>query len=122
MVLGRSREWNSHNHDPNDVKAYPQQRQLSEEQLRVVKAGRAAGVPPNRIKASPKAADSSCEGKTRDIYNKTAQVVRELKQGLQQNEAFIANLTKLKEEGKIFFEYTLTEEGRIENVFIADIR
>jgi hypothetical protein len=116
------KDYCSHNHGPNDVKAYPQHRQLSEEQLRVVKAGRAAGVPPNRIKASLKAADSSCEVKTRDIYNKTAQVVRELKQGLQQNEAFIANLTKLKEEGKIFFEYTLTEEGRIENVFIADIR
>ena len=53
-------------------------------------AGRAAGVPPNQIKASLKAADSNREMKTKDIYNKTAQVVPELKQGLHQNEAFIA--------------------------------
>jgi hypothetical protein len=31
-------------------------------------------------------------------------------------------LTKLKEEGKVFFEYTLIEEERIQKMFIADMQ
>jgi cation diffusion facilitator CzcD-associated flavoprotein CzcO len=50
------KDYCSHNHSPNDVKTYPQHHQFSEEQLRVVKTGRTAGVPPNWTKASLKAA------------------------------------------------------------------
>jgi hypothetical protein len=79
-------------------------------------------VPPNRIKSALKAADPRLVVEIRDIYNKTAQVVREAQNGLSANEAFIANCTKLKEDGKLFFEYTLTEEGRLEKLFLADSR
>ena len=59
----------SHNHSINDVKAYHEHRQLSEEQVCVVRAGKAAGIPANRIKASLKAADPESEVNSRDIYN-----------------------------------------------------
>jgi len=47
----------SHNHGVNDIKAYPEHRELSKDQVRVVRASKTAGVPVNRIKASLKAAD-----------------------------------------------------------------
>ena len=118
----RGTNWSTHNHPPFDTKAYHQHRQFSETQLRIIQAQRDAGVPANRIKATLKAADPTIEIKIRDIYNKTAKLVRDTRAGLLPNEAFIKKLAELKASGKIFFEYTLSEEGRIEKVFIADTR
>jgi hypothetical protein len=115
-------DYSSHNHPVNDARAYHEHRRLSTDQRRIVDAQRAAGVPPNRIKSALKAADPRLVVEIRDIYNKTAQVVREAQNGLSANEAFIANCTRLKEDGKLFFEYTLTEEGRLEKLFLADSR
>jgi hypothetical protein len=112
----------SHNHSVNDIKAYPEHRGLSEDQVRVVRASKTAGVPVNRIKASLKAADPESEVSSRDIYNWTARIAREGRGGRPPNEALIEKLTTLKEEGSLFFEYTLTEEGRIQRLFLADMR
>jgi len=42
--------------------------------------------------------------------------------GKRLNEVLIEKLTKQKENGEIFFEYALSEEGRIEKMFMADMR
>jgi hypothetical protein len=85
-------------------------------------AQRTAGVPANRIKATLKAAYPSIEIKISDIYNKTASLVRDVRARLLPNKAFIKTLSELKTKGKIFFEYKLSREQRIEKVFIANIR
>jgi hypothetical protein len=85
-----------------------------------VSASKTTGVPVNRIKASLKAADPESGVGSRDIYNWTARITREGREGRPPNKALIEKLTTLKEEGSLFFEYTLTEEGRIQRLFLTD--
>jgi hypothetical protein len=48
---------------------------------------------------------------------------REINKGKEANQALIDNLTKLKEEGKIVFKYTINKAThRIEKLFLADVR
>ena len=112
----------SHNYSINDIKAYHEHHQLSEEQVYIVKAGKAAGIPTNRIKASLKAADPESEVNSRDIYNQTTRIIRDGREGCLLNKVLIEKLIKLKDEGKLFFEYTLTEERRIQKLFLADMQ
>jgi hypothetical protein len=71
----------SHNHGINDIKAYHEHRGLSEEQVHVIRASKAAGVPVNQIKASLTAADPGLEVSSRDIYNWTARITRQGRAG-----------------------------------------
>ena len=87
----------SHNHGINDVKAYHEYHQLSREQVRVVRAGRAIGIPVNRVKASLKAIDPGLEVSSIDIYNLTIRVAREGRGGCPADEVLIEKLMKLKE-------------------------
>ena len=114
--------YSSYNHGVSDVKAYYKHRELSEAQIAMVRAGKASGIPANRIKGQLKAAYPSLEIQSRDIYNWTARIARDVREGLPLNEALIQKLIKLKEEGKVFFEYTLIEEERIQKMFIADMQ
>jgi FAR1 DNA-binding domain len=112
----------THNHDFNDITSYHEHRKLTEGQVLVVDADYTAGIQPNRIKRSLKAANPGIHVITRDIYNHVARLKRDSLKGKRPNDALIEKLTKQKEEGAIFFEYALSEEGRIEKMFMADMR
>ena len=112
----------THNHDFNDVTSYHEHRKLTEEQVLVVKADCAAGVQPNRIKGSLKAANPGTHVITRDIYNHVARLKRHSLKGKRPNDVLIEKLTEQKENGVTFFEYALSEDGRIEKMFMADMR
>jgi hypothetical protein len=112
----------THNHDFNDVTAYHEHRKLTKEQIHVVKADCTAGIQPSRIKSSLKAANPGTHVITRDIYNHVAKLKRDSLEGKRPNEALIEKLTKQKEEGVIFFDYALSGDGRIEKMFMADMR
>ena len=79
----------------------------------IIRAGKATGIPMNRIKASLKAMDHKLEVNSRDIYNLTIRITREGRGGRPPNKVLIKKLMKLKEEGKLFFEYILIEGRRI---------
>ena len=111
-----------HNHGFNDISSYHEHRKLTEEQALVVEADYTAGVQPNRIKGSLKASNPDTHVITRDIYNHVARLKRDSLKGKRPNEALIEKLTEQKENGVIFFEYALSEEGRIEKMFMADMR
>jgi hypothetical protein len=112
----------TYNHSFIDPKSYYQHRALSDKQLATVKARRAAGISVNCLKSMIKTADPLSEVKARDIQNITAELARAALEGLLPNKTFIRKLTKLKEEEEVYFAIELLEEGRIEKVFIADIR
>ena len=95
--------------------------QLSEEQVYIIRAGKATGIPANRIKASLKATDPESEVNSRDIYNWTARIARDGRGGRPPNKVLIEKLIKLKEEEKLFFEYILIEKRRIQKLFLADM-
>jgi hypothetical protein len=115
-------KYQTHNHDFKDIASYSEHRKLTKEQLTIIKADHTAGIQPNRIVGSLKAADPTSHIVTRDIYNVVSKLKSDALQGKRPNEALVEKLTKQKEEGSIFFEYTLSEEGRIEKMFLADIR
>jgi hypothetical protein len=52
-----------------------------------------------------------------DIHNQTAKIAPEIRQGKVPNEALIKELTK-----DLFFEYSLSKEGRIQKSFLVYIR
>ena len=111
-----------HNHPPTNASAYYEHRQLSKTQKEVVVAIYTAGVVTSRIKRSLKAAEPDLEITSRDLYNQTAKIVLEIRQGQPPNEALIRELTEAKEKGELFFEYSLNEEDRILKLFLADMR
>jgi len=98
-------------------------RRLNEVQRRIVHANQAVGIGAARTKAALKANDPDLEITTRDIYNKTAQKAREMRQGKEPDQALIDELVAFKDKGDIIFEYTINPNTRrIEKIFIADAR
>ena len=82
-----------------------------------------AGITANRTLASLRTNDSTLNYTSRDIYNKTAQLVRESRKGMSLNEALFQEFEASKGLGKLYFDYTInTETRRIERLFLADIR
>jgi hypothetical protein len=112
----------THNHLLMDPKSYYQHRALSDEQLATIKARRAARISVNRLKSIIRTTDPLSKVKARDIQNATAELTRAALERLLPNKAFIQKLTKLKEEGEVYFAIELSEKGRIEKVFIAVTR
>jgi hypothetical protein len=114
-MIGRT----EHNHPPHNSASYWEHRQLSAIQKEVVIANHAAGVSASRIKPSLKTSYPNLEIASRDLYNQTARISREIRKGQPANEALIKELIEAKEKGDLFFEYSLGEEGRIQKLFIA---
>ena len=112
--------YEEHNHPANAPVSCHEHRQLSEDQLKLVMANQTAGITANRTKRSLKAIDPDIEIISRDIYNQTARIGRELRRGKPPNEALIEKLSDAKAKGELFFEYSLTPEGRISKLFVAD--
>ena len=67
-----------------------------------------------------KTVDPGSEATAQDIRNATAEIAREALAGRPPNEAFIEDLTMLKEKGKLYFAIDYSDEGKISKVFIAD--
>lgn len=112
----------THNHLPNDRAAYHEHRKLDDEQLAIIKANTLTGIPPSRTLTALKTADPTGVWTTRDIRNAAARFKSESLQGQRPNEALIAKLELARDAQELFFEYTLSDEGRIEKLFIADMR
>jgi hypothetical protein len=53
--------YSSYNHGASDLKAYYEHQELSEAQISMVRAGKASGIPANRIKSQLKAVYPSLE-------------------------------------------------------------
>jgi ABC-type Zn2+ transport system substrate-binding protein/surface adhesin len=112
-----------HNHDIHDPASYHEHRRLNEAQQRIVHANHAAGISAARTQAALQANDPDLEIISRDIYNRTAQEARDMRQGKEPNQALIDELTALKDKGEVIFEYTINPNTRrIEKIFIADAR
>ena len=109
-------------HDPA---SYHEHRRLNGAQQRIVHANHAAGIGAARTQAELKANDPDLEITciSRDVYNRTAQEARDMRQGKEPNQALIDELTALKDKGEIIFEYTINPNTRrIEKILIADAR
>jgi hypothetical protein len=112
-----------HNHDVHDPASYHENRRLNEAQRCIVYANHDAGIDAARTKAALQANDPDLEITSRDIYNKTAQMAREMRRGKEPNQALIDELTAFKNEGQIIFEHTIDPNTRrIQKIFIADAR
>jgi hypothetical protein len=98
-----------HNHPASNPASYPEHRQLSATQKQVLVANHTAGVPTNRIKRSLKTANPALEITSRDLYNQTAKLARDLRQGQPPNEALIQELSEAKARGELYFEYSLND-------------
>lgn len=112
-----------HNHEFNDASLYHEHRQLTPAQQALVHANRISGIPASRTKSALEKTDPNLMLISRDIYNKTAQMERELLQGKEPNQSLIDDLNALKAEGKMVFEYEINPVTRkIEKLFLADAR
>jgi hypothetical protein len=118
-LVGRTQ----HNYGVNDASACHEHRRLDDTQIRLLHANHASGIPASRTKSALEKTDSELIITSRDIYNRTAKIERELRQGKEPNQAFIDELTELREKGLIIFEYEIDETTRrIQKIFMADIR
>ena len=112
-----------HNHGVHDASSYHEHRRLDDAQTRLLHANHAAGIAASRTKLALENNDPELIITSRDIYNQTAQIAREMRQGKEPNQAFIAELTELKEKGLMVFEYEVDEvTRRIRKIFMADQR
>jgi hypothetical protein len=112
-----------HNHDVKDPASYHEHRRLNEAQQRIVHANHAAGITAARTKVALQADDPDIEIISRDLFNKTAQMAREMRRGKEPNQALVDELNALKERGELIFEYAIDPDTRrIQKIFIADGR
>lgn len=115
---------NTHNHPPAEAAAFPEHRQLNEEQIAVVSSHHLAGIRPSRTVAVLKSQFPDIEVHHKDIYNCTAAFAREARHGKSPPEALIDHLEGEKREGRIFLEWEADQGrgGHINYIFIADQR
>jgi hypothetical protein len=88
-----------HNHPPGEPTAYPEHRRLNKQQISIVSAHHAAGIPASRTIIVLREQFESLNINHRDIYNITAQIARAKRIGTSPPEALIAHLTAEREAG-----------------------
>jgi hypothetical protein len=112
-----------HNHPPFDRTSYSEHRQFTQAQESLVRSNTAAGIPASRTKAALVAGDPNIRVISRDIWNISATMGREKRDGNLPNKALLLELTSQKSKGEVLFEYVVNPTShRIEKMFIADMR
>jgi hypothetical protein len=118
----RKPEFSIHNHNPASPGAFPEHRQLKDQQIQLIETHYAAQIPASRTVAILQQQTPDINIYHRDIYNITAALSRAKRAGKSPPEALISRLETEKAEGKLYFEWRRDQQGHIAMVFLADMR